>query len=185
VLIERQGNFVLTRLHLRYDKSSLTEDLELRSASNASGGISAPKGPNGDLPTTVNTAAEKNQFQTRYVSLHPNKVVVKCENPKPFRWAKPPRTYRGANKIWVANQLASRNRSLFKPQEVVLASYDALGLPGVKAGAEGAATAPSAGAGAAAKSGGFCAVSPGVAQNPVGLLGVGLSLLLLRLRRRR
>jgi hypothetical protein len=158
-LIERQGNFALSRLHFRYNKASLTDDLEFKPAPPVTGGIDAPKGPEATLPLGTATGA-KSQFQTRYVSMHPNKVVVKCENPQPFRWGKPPRTYRGANKIWVANQLATRDRALFKPAEVVLKPYEPLGLPGAKA-LQAAAAASASAAPAEAAGGGICSFQPG------------------------
>jgi hypothetical protein len=186
-LIEREGNFVLTRLHFRFDKTSLTDDIEFKPAAPVAGGIEAPKGEDAVLPTTVTTGASKNQFQSRFVSMHGNKVAVKCEKPQPFRWGKPPRTYRGANKIWVANQLATRDRALFKPAEVVLTAYEPLGLPGEKATkAAAAAASASVAAGSEAKSGGICAVRP----QPAGASGAfgyafGLVAVFVWVRRRR
>src|SRR5690606_15726927 len=105
-------------------------DVEFKTTSAVEGGVQVPQGANGELPTEVKTGASENRLQTRFVHLHPNKIVVKCEAPERYRWGKPPRTYRGARKIWTAQQLATRDRTRFKPSELVLTSYPALGLKG-------------------------------------------------------
>jgi hypothetical protein len=131
-LIARNENYVLSRLHYRYDKAALPHDIELGAAASAvEGGIDIPKGPNGELPTEVRTAAGQSRLQTRYTSMHPDISVPKCDKPERFRWGKAPRSYRGLRKIWVAQDLATRNRELFKPQEVVITSVPGLDLPGV------------------------------------------------------
>lgn len=142
-LIERQGKFVLSRLHHRYDKAGLPKDIELVEAAPIQGGIDVPTGPDGEVPRGSKPGGE-NMLQTRFFHLHPNKAVVKCEAPERFRWGKPPRTYRGARKIWVADQLATRDRGKFKPTELTLTAVPELGIKGaaaVKAEVEAAAAA--------------------------------------------
>jgi hypothetical protein len=128
VLMERHKSYVLSRLHHRYDAKGLPKDIELRAASPAEGGIALPQGEKGEMPTDVKTGVAVNKLQTRFVHLHPDKAVIKCEKPEKFRWGKPPRTYRGARKIWTAQQLASRDRTKYKPAELVLSNYPSLGL---------------------------------------------------------
>lgn len=127
-LMERHKSYVLSRLHHRYDAKGLPKDIELRPAPAAEGGVAIPQGEKGDMSTEVNTGAAVNKLQTRFVHLHPDKAVIKCEKPERYRWGKPPRTYRGARKIWTAQQLASRDRTKVKPAELVLSSYPKLDL---------------------------------------------------------
>lgn len=135
-LMERHQDYVLSRLHHRYDAKGLPRDVEVKAAPPAEGGVQTPQGANGELPTDVKTGAAENKLQTRFVHLHPNKVAIKCDAPERYRWGKPPRTYRGARKIWTAQQLATRDRTRFKPQELVLSAYPALGLEGQKSAEE-------------------------------------------------
>jgi hypothetical protein len=139
-LVERQGEYILTRLHHRYDKQGLPKDVELKSAGAVAGGVDIPQGKDGVTPLDVKSAAE-NTLQTRYYSLHPNKKVLECESPERYRWGKPPRTYRGARKIWVADRLASRNRKQINPEEMSITPIPALGIKGAAA-AEAEAKAP-------------------------------------------
>ncbi len=126
-LIERQ-KYILTRLHHRYDKSNLPKDPELGSAgSHIEGGHYIPKGPSGEISTEVKNS-KQSQFQTRYLFFHPWKGMQKCEKPARWRWGKPPRTYRGLRKIWVAEDLAEKDRKRIKPAEVVQTAVPALGL---------------------------------------------------------
>ncbi len=126
-LIERQGEYVLTRLHHRYTAATLPADIKLKPAGALAAGVEAPQGPDGTLPPGQQTS-EHNQVQTRFYFLHENKAVVKCDNPQRYRWGKPPRTYRGARKVWIANQLAFRDRKRVKAEELVWTDIPSLGL---------------------------------------------------------
>ncbi|MBM4363365.1 MAG: DUF2330 domain-containing protein, partial [Deltaproteobacteria bacterium] len=101
--------YVLSRLHHRYDASSLPSDLELGPAPAVRGGVDVPEGPTGVLPTDVKPAAE-NTLQTRYTSFHASPAVIKCDSPQRHRWGKAPRTYRGLRKIWIAQDTGTKNR---------------------------------------------------------------------------
>ncbi len=142
-IIEREGKFMMTRMHHRYDKEGLPKDVELKEAPPIQGGIDIPKGANGELPQG-SSPGDKNMLQTRYVHLHPSKKVLECEAPEHFRWGKPPRTYRGARKIWIANQLAGRDRTKIKPTELTLTAVPELGIKGVTAQKEEEAAAAKA-----------------------------------------
>ncbi len=178
-------SYMLSRLHHRYDKESLAKDIEIGPAKNVRGGVELPKGPKGELPTETK-AADRNMLQMRYINLHPDISVLKCDNPNRWRWGKPPRTYRGLRKIWVAEDLATRNRKEIVPEKVVITPVPALGLPGI-ADEKDPAAAPSASAAAGAeKKDGGCQFSPSTSgSRNLGaaglLLGVGM---LLRRRRR-
>lgn len=119
--------YVLSRVHYHYDASGLPKNVKIGPAKAVRGGVEIPKGPEGELPTDVKPAKE-NKFQTRYVHFHPNKKVIKCEKPVRWRWAKPPRTYRGLRKIWVADDLSRKSRTQIKPAEVVYDPVPSLGL---------------------------------------------------------
>ncbi len=150
-LIKREGKFILSRLHHRYDKSGLPKDVELRTAAPIEGGVDIPKGANGELPQGPKTGVDANKLQTRFVNLHPDISVIKCENPERYRWGKPPRTYRGARKIWVADQLASRDRTSIKPADLTITAVSDLGIVGAAAKKEAEAEAKAAEAKAAAE----------------------------------
>lgn len=120
--------YVLTRLHYRYGKDDLPKDPQVAPASGAiEGGVALPEGKDGAASTDVKTA-EKNRFQTRFNSLHPNIVEAKCDSPEPYRWGKAPPTYRGLRKIWIAEDLTRKDRNQIKPTEVVLTPVAELGL---------------------------------------------------------
>jgi MYXO-CTERM domain-containing protein len=126
--MKRYEDHVVTRLHYRYDKAALPKDVVLKEAPHAKGGVDVPKGPAGSLPQEIASGGDVSELQTRYTHLHPNKAVIKCEDPKHHRWGKAPRTYRGLRKIWVAQDLARKKRDLFKTSEVVLTSIPALDI---------------------------------------------------------
>jgi hypothetical protein len=80
--------FVITRLHARYDKTSLGEDLVFRVASPIAGGREFLS--NGTTLEQGSQAASMNTFQARYVIRHPWTGPVACESPNYNRWGGPP-----------------------------------------------------------------------------------------------
>ncbi len=80
--------FVLTRLHARYDKTSLGEDLVFKAAPAIVGGrefLTDGKGlEQGSRPDSLNN------FQARYAIRYPWKGKVECKNPVYGRWGGPP-----------------------------------------------------------------------------------------------
>lgn len=128
-MIARQ-TYVLSRLHYHYASAAeLPQNPKLVAGAAITGGIKLPEGPEGAADLGV-TPTEKNEFQTRYNNLHPNISVIKCENPERNKWGKPPRTYRGSSRIWVAEDLARKNRKQIDPVAMTLTSVPELGLPG-------------------------------------------------------
>jgi MYXO-CTERM domain-containing protein len=128
-MIERQ-TYVLSRLHYRYaTPAELAQDPKLVAGAAIAGGTKLPEGPEGAADLSV-APAEKNEFQTRYNNLHPNISVMKCETPERYKWGKPPRTYRGSSRIWVAEDLARKNRKQIDPVAMTLTAVPELGLPG-------------------------------------------------------
>lgn len=173
--------YVLSRLHYRYGKEQLPKDPELGPGGAITGGVALPKGLDGAADPAV-AGSELNEFQTRFNALHPSISQVQCDKPEKGRWGKPPSTYRGLRKIWIAEDLTRRNRKQIKLEDVVLTAIGDVGLVGKAAAAAAAAPAPTAPV-EEKKEGCGCTA----AGLPVTGLGAGLSSLLvglLALRRR-
>ena len=83
-----RGGFVLTRLHARYAKDSLGEDLVFRAAGPIAGGREV-RGDKGALEHGA-TASGVNNFQGRYAVRHPWKGPVTCKDPQRGIWGGPP-----------------------------------------------------------------------------------------------
>jgi hypothetical protein len=81
--------FVLTRLHYRYDKDGLDEDLVFRAAGPIVGGRGMPD-QKGELGERRAQASSVNNFQGRYVILHRWEGKLACENPQRGTWGGPP-----------------------------------------------------------------------------------------------
>ncbi len=83
-----EKQFVLTRLHARYDKTSLGEDLVFRAAKPIVGGrefLTDGKAlEQGSRPDSINN------FQARYAIRYPWKGAVTCKEPRYGRWGGPP-----------------------------------------------------------------------------------------------
>ncbi len=92
MIMQRRGlnayGFVLTRLHARYDKDSLGEDLVFKAAPPIAGGreflTDGQKLEQGAVPYGTNN------FQGRYAIRHPWKGPIACSNPVRGRWGGPP-----------------------------------------------------------------------------------------------
>jgi hypothetical protein len=82
------GSFVLTRLHARYDKSSLGEDLVFRAAPPIVGGREFLAG--GKALEQGSRPDGHNNFQARYAIRYPWRGAVACANPVFGRWGGPP-----------------------------------------------------------------------------------------------
>jgi hypothetical protein len=80
--------FVLTRLHARYDKASLGEDLVFRAAKPIVGGREFLK--DGKELETGAVESSQNNFQGRYAIRYPWTGPVTCKDPKYGRWGGPP-----------------------------------------------------------------------------------------------
>lgn len=142
-LLERH-RYVVTRLHHRYGPEQLTEAVALKPAGHVQGGLGEPKGPRGELPTTVESA-EDSRLQTRFTFLHPSKSEEQCDNPVRHRWGKAPRTYRGLRKVWTARDMDRKNRTQFASLgEVITTDVPQLGLESEKAPEPQASTPPPA-----------------------------------------
>jgi MYXO-CTERM domain-containing protein len=123
------SQFVLTRLHARYDQSSLGEDLVFEEAPAIAGGREFLQ-ENGVLERGAQPSAN-NQFQARYIIRHPWTGPVECENPQRGNWGGPPDG--GPKQPTVARKLATVDRTASLGSFVTAESGKILGV---------AATAP-------------------------------------------
>lgn len=88
------STMTLTRLHVRYGKDTLGEDLVFRAAPPIQGGRGVPYG-RGSMPQGV-TPSGSNNFQGRYVIRHPWTGPVACQNPQRGIWGGPTKQVAGS-----------------------------------------------------------------------------------------
>src|SRR4051812_15589642 len=82
-------SWVLTRMHTRYSKETLTEDLVFREAKPVMGGRANGNGSNGDGGAQVIDGGTNN-FQGRYIIRHYWTGAVTCKEPRYGEWGGPP-----------------------------------------------------------------------------------------------
>ena len=102
------SDFVLTRLHARYDRSSLGEDLVFEEAPSIAGGREFMQ-TDGQLERGSAPFAS-NQFQARYIIRHPWTGKIDCEKPTRGIWGGPPEDRDQKPQPTVARQLATAPR---------------------------------------------------------------------------
>jgi hypothetical protein len=105
------GGFVLTRLHARYTKDALGEDLVFRAAPPIVGGREMRA-----FGTTLEqtpSPSSFNNFQARYAIRHPWTGEIKCEHPVRDVWGGPPHGH-GYEPPTAATKLAFSDRSASK-----------------------------------------------------------------------
>jgi hypothetical protein len=105
----RSNGFVLTRMHLRYGKDGLGEDLVFRQAPPIVGGREFLT--DGNTLETGAVQSQVNNFQARYAIRHAWTGPVKCANPRRGIWGGPPsgQTHKG---IEAAQKLAFAKRGM-------------------------------------------------------------------------
>ncbi len=81
--------FMLTRLHYRYQRDHLGDDLVFRAAPPIIGGRGMPD-HEGRMTEGGAQPSSTNQFQGRYVMLHSWEGPIECESPIRGRWGGPP-----------------------------------------------------------------------------------------------
>ena len=190
------SGFVLTRLHARYTKEALGEDLVFKQADPITGGREVTIKDN-ELEHGA-TPASYNNFQGRYAMRHPWTGPIACQNPKRGRWGGPPAGIAGDMKPKAATNLA------FAPRGgAPLASFLAAAVPELDAkpaaapsatpalsasAAPSAAPTPAPTSSAAPTKSGGCAVSgnapAGNGVPPTGALRAALALAALVARTR-
>jgi hypothetical protein len=95
-----ENNFVLTRLHTRYGKRDIKDDLSFREATAVTGGreqYSKDGIEYGAKPS------EQNFFQARYAIRHYWTGPIKCAHPQRYVWGGPPD---GGSQVIAASKLA-------------------------------------------------------------------------------
>jgi hypothetical protein len=123
------SSWVLTRLHARYDKESLSEDLVFRQAKPATGGRANWNGTNGDEGAQV-TADGVNNFQGRYIIRHYWTKPVTCNKPAFDHWGGPPDNPFGSAPPTAAKGLATAPRGKIVLKNEVRSPVPLLGIAG-------------------------------------------------------
>jgi hypothetical protein len=80
-------DIVVTRLHARYDKAALGDDLVFRKAKPIVGGREVMMG---DRLETGSRTDSMNNFQARYAIRHPWTGPINCSQPRRGNWGGPP-----------------------------------------------------------------------------------------------
>ena len=177
----RMNGFVLTRLHTRYDRDALDEDLVFRQAAPIVGGREFHSGPNGELEHGA-SESHVNNFQGRYAIRHEWTGPIECDNPVRGRWGGPPSNTR-AQETRPATDLAYAPRGNLRLPEMVRSAVPELELAAAVTPTPAAAQTPtSSSTPTAERSGGCAGCSVG---SPA---GAGLAVLLVlgfAIRRRR
>ncbi len=123
------ARFVLTRLHARYDKSSLGEDLVFKAAAPIAGGreflTDGQKLEQGSVSYSVNN------FQARYAIRYPWAGEIACANPVRGKWGGPPGG--GRPRPMAAEDLGLVKRDAALTAKLVESPVPELGLKGKKA----------------------------------------------------
>ncbi len=118
-------NFVVTRLHARYSKDALGEDLVFKTAAPISGGRER-RGADDKLETGSQPDSANN-FQGRYAIRHPWTGPITCANPKRGIWGGPPNGQPGGG-LKVAKDLAFAPRGTLQLASVVQHDVPEIGL---------------------------------------------------------
>ncbi len=91
---QRFGGFVITRLHARYKKDQLGEDLVFKTAGAIQGGREVYSQTGASRESRLETGAAPsswaNNFQGRYAIRHPWTGPIQCANPRRGVWGGPP-----------------------------------------------------------------------------------------------
>ena len=120
------SQWVLTRLHTRYDQKTLNEDLVFTPAHPVVGGRGS-EGISREKPGAVEKDSVNN-FQARYIIRHYWAGEVKCDNPVWGRWGGPPN---GGKAVQAAQDLANAPRGGMALKQVVKSALPQLQIPGL------------------------------------------------------
>jgi len=180
----RQSNYVLTRLHARYNKGAIGEDLVFRAAPPIVGGREMRAF--GESLEQTATPSSFNNFQARYAIRHPWTGAIACEHPVRGVWGGPPEGV-ASESPRAAMNLAFTDRSASKLTELI--GYHA-GPPAPTSSAAApaagsAAPASSASSAPSAPSHGACGCELAPSRVPTSLAIFSAALALVGIVRRR
>ncbi len=119
------AGWVLTRLHTRYDRTTLSEDLVFREGKPMVGGRGDFNGSAGDAGATESSV---NNFQGRYIIRHYWPGSASCANPRYGIWGGPPNG--GEPPAMSARGLAMAPRGKVNLKESVRSPVPSLGIAG-------------------------------------------------------
>ena len=125
-------SWVLTRLHARYSKETLAEDLIFREAKPAMGGRANWNGTNGDEGASVSQTADGgiNNFQGRYIIRHYWTGAVACKQPQFDIWGGAPGNRDARPTPTAAKGLATAPRGKIVLKTEVRSPVPLLGIAG-------------------------------------------------------
>ncbi|MFN3201972.1 MAG: DUF2330 domain-containing protein [Bradymonadia bacterium] len=126
------SSWVLTRMHTRYSKDTLSEDLVFTEAKPVVGGRARGNGTGVEAPGAVEMSSTNN-FQGRYIIRHFWEGKVACENPIYNRWGGPPSNPKGKKKAAAATDLANAPRGEVELNKVVRSNLPQLKIDGMPA----------------------------------------------------
>ncbi|MFN3201970.1 MAG: DUF2330 domain-containing protein [Bradymonadia bacterium] len=124
------SSWVLTRMHTRYSKDTLSEDLVFTEAKPVRGGRANRDGTGVEAPGAVDMASHNN-FQGRYIIRHFWEGKVACENPVYNRWGGPPGNFKNKKKAAAATELANAPRGKVELNKVVRSNLPQLKIDGM------------------------------------------------------
>ncbi len=120
------SSWVLTRMHTRYSKDTLSEDIVFTPAKPVRGGRAQGMGTSAEAPGAVEMAGSNN-FQGRYIIRHYWEGAVACDSPVWNRWGGPPN---GGESTQAATGLATAPRGQLALDSVVTSALPQLKLAG-------------------------------------------------------
>jgi hypothetical protein len=126
---EYHSGFTITRLHTRYSRETLTDDLVFREAQPAVGGREVAQDPNGGIERGGRVEPNGiNNFQARYAIRHPWTGAIACANPRRGVWGGPPNGQ--APQPQSAKDLAETSRAAISLSENVFTPIPELSVRG-------------------------------------------------------
>jgi uncharacterized protein (TIGR03382 family) len=183
------GGFVVSRLHTRYTRESLGEDLVFVAAPPIQGGREW-RGTDGQLEKQAKPGPVNN-FQARYAIRHPWTGPIACANPIRGQWGGPPGGAPAPSTPKAASKIAFAPRGGVQLASLVREDVPEIGLstssPGAPPGNEapGPTSPPSAPPSSATEKGGCAGCSAAGGSSAGGVGAAALALLVWRGRRRR
>ncbi len=122
-------DWTLTRLHARYTKQDLGEDLVFQVAEPLTGGRGVPSGPQGHIRGGFRSG--RSAFQGRYIILNPWTGATACQTPRRGIWGAKPGGQGAKKTTAVARNTAFAKRGKINLAKMIQATPAAAGVPAV------------------------------------------------------